>query len=94
MSVALKSVVLDERGERAISTTTWEPPKGSHPFFGWMGDEGFTTLRLEDIQAVTPHPQLRGRMIVFMRAGLQVFVNGADGERLLRRLGWTGGNAT
>ncbi len=87
-NLALKSPILDSTGVATPSTSSWRAPGGQSPYFGWLGDEGFTTLRIDSIKAMTPHPQMRGRSVVWLEGALNVVVNSEDSARLLKRLGW------
>lgn len=84
----VRSPILDPSGER-VETATMEAPSGSSPFFGWLGPNGFATVRIESIHAVVPNPARNGDFIIGLANGAQCGINGEDATRLLRRLGWT-----
>jgi hypothetical protein len=83
----IRSVILGENGE-ALRSVTWSAPAGSSPFFGWMGDEGFTSVRISEIQCVFPNPQRRDQYVMTLH-GVQLLINVEDAYRLMRRIGWT-----
>ena len=85
---AVRSPILGAYGERA-ETATMEAPSGSSPFFGWLGDNGYATVRLESVHALIPNPNRRGEYVMALDAGAQLGINGEDALRLMRRLGWS-----
>lgn len=87
MSLA-RSPLLDDTGQR-VTSCAWEPPRGSSPYFGWMGDAGFSTLKMESIVAMFPNPQRSDLYIILLSTGAQMAIGLTDGERLIKRLGWT-----
>lgn len=84
----VRSPILDPSGER-VETATMEAPSGSSPWFGWLGDNGYATVRIESIQVVVPNPQRRDEHIIGLSNGANLGINGEDCQRLMRRLGWT-----
>jgi hypothetical protein len=88
MQREIQSPILGPDGVRAPVSACWQAPAGSSPWFGWFGDDGFTTVRIESIKAVTPHPQMRGRMIIWCDGNCNLVIGSEDCMRLLKRMGW------
>ncbi len=84
---SIRSQILDPSGERA-ATSTMEAPGGQSPYFGWMGADGFSTVRVDRIQAVFQSPQRSDQYILVLEYGVSMTINSQDGLRLLCRLGW------
>jgi hypothetical protein len=96
-AIATKSNILDASGQRAESSRHWRVPSDKSGFFGWMGADGYSTIRVSEISAMfpevtrdTPHsaPTVTGNYIVFMGPQSRMVMNAEDSIRLMRRLGW------
>lgn len=88
MNGIVKSPILDSTGTPAPASAMWQVPGTQSPYFGWMGEEGFTTIRLDMVKALTPHPQFRMRGVVWLEGNTNVVINADDMARLMKRLGW------
>jgi hypothetical protein len=88
LTATVKSTILDPTGQRAQVSAHWQPPKGSSPFFGWMGQEGFSTIRVENVQAICPQGNFPDRYVVSLKYGVTMIINGEDALRLMKRMGW------
>ena len=96
-ATAVKSMILDPGGARAESpTSAWRAPGGQSPYFGWLGADGFSTVRIERIQALFPHMKQTGQfsapeptgLYVMVLEGAQFMINDQDALRLMKRMGW------
>jgi hypothetical protein len=96
-ATAVKSMILDPQGSRAESpTSAWRAPGGQSPYFGWLGADGFTTVRVDRIQALFPQMKQVGQFsapeptgnYVIVQEGVQLVINDQDALRLMKRMGW------
>ena len=83
------SQVLDATGHRALASATMEPPTGSSPFFGWLGPDGFSSVRIDAIQAICPDQRRTGQYVLSLKYGAAMVINTEDAMRLMKRLGWS-----
>jgi hypothetical protein len=88
MSQTVKSPILDPSGVRADASVHWRVPGGQSPYFGWMGQDGFTTLKIDEVVAMWPNPQISSRYQLALKNGSQMSINDQDALRLMKRMGW------
>ena len=78
---------LVDASDRPITNLSWKPPQ-SGQFFGWMSSDGFSTVRVDSIQAIYPNPQRSDVHMLCLQYGTQMVINNLDAARLIKRLGW------
>lgn len=88
-------VVLDSAGTSLApsSSYSWAPPRDKNSgqraeYFGWLGPDGFSTVRIDDVMAVFPNPQRREMYILMLHYQVNMAINYEDALRLMKRLGW------
>ena len=85
---SLRSTILDAAGNRAPAATM-EAPAGHSQYFGWLGSDGYATVRIDAIQALFPSPQRADQYLMVLKYGANMVINSEDAKRLMRRMGWS-----
>lgn len=82
--------IVSPSGAPATGPSTYEPPKGSSPFFGWIDTGGDpNSVKYEKILA-TFRDSRTGRFVIMVEGVQQVVpISDRDAERLMKRMGWT-----
>lgn len=94
----VKSNILDASGNRAVVpiTSAWRSPGGQSPYFGWFGQDGFSTIKIDRVQAIFPQMKQTGQftpaeptgLYVVVLDGMNMLINDQDALRLMKRMGW------
>lgn len=82
--------IVSATGAPVTGPATYEPPKGSSPFFGWVDAAGDpSSVRYDDITALLRDSR-SGRFVMLIRQTQFVpQISDRDAERLMKRMGWT-----
>jgi hypothetical protein len=79
--------ILDDTGTAVKTSASWQEPRGGH-YFGWLTADGFCTVRIEHVQAISPSAHRRDQYVVLMLHGVALTIGDQDALRLMKRLGW------
>jgi len=86
--------LISPNGKPVAYPWAWDPPQGSHPYFGFITPAGPVAVAMSHIVACIPqvHPQTgpNGNFMIFTDvAGAPPIPLGAeDAFKLLKRMGW------
>jgi hypothetical protein len=86
----VSAAIVGPSGAPAAGPSTYEPPKGSSGFFGWVDIAADPcSIRFDDIIAVLRNQQTGRFMILLRNCPLTPTISDRDAERLMKRMGWT-----